>query len=98
VIPACGGSDYQVLLQKELTEIRDSEMWRAGAARARLAPEGIRQGAVAALVGADADRPSSTGRTKILPSPILPVWPPSPVMNLDGLLDLRQASGSTIRA
>jgi len=38
VIQACGGKDYQELLAKELGEIRDSEMWRAGAAVRALRP------------------------------------------------------------
>jgi ketol-acid reductoisomerase len=39
VLDACGGPDYQVQLQKELSEIRDSEMWRAGAAARALRPK-----------------------------------------------------------
>lgn len=39
VLSACGGPDYQALLQKELTEIRDSEMWRAGKAVRELRPK-----------------------------------------------------------
>jgi ketol-acid reductoisomerase len=38
VIKACGGPDYQTRLAKELGEIRDSEMWRAGAAVRALRP------------------------------------------------------------
>lgn len=38
VIKACGGRDYQARLGKELGEIRDSEMWRAGAAVRALRP------------------------------------------------------------
>jgi len=38
VIKACGGRDYQSRLGKELGEIRDSEMWRAGAAVRALRP------------------------------------------------------------
>jgi ketol-acid reductoisomerase len=38
VIEACGGRDYQTRLGKELGEIRDSEMWRAGAAVRALRP------------------------------------------------------------
>jgi ketol-acid reductoisomerase len=38
VIKACGGRDYQARLGKELGEIRDSEMWRAGAAVRSLRP------------------------------------------------------------
>src|SRR5512136_1784631 len=39
VLSACGRPDYQVQLQKELNEIRDSEMWRAGAAVRALRPK-----------------------------------------------------------
>ena len=39
VIKSCGGPDYQVQLGKELAEIRDSEMWRAGAACRELRPK-----------------------------------------------------------
>ena len=39
VIQACGGPDYQQQLQKELGAIRDSEMWRAGAAVRALRPK-----------------------------------------------------------
>ncbi|HEY5999155.1 MAG TPA: ketol-acid reductoisomerase [bacterium] len=39
VIKACGGRDYQAQLGKELAEIRDSEMWRAGAAVRSLRPD-----------------------------------------------------------
>lgn len=39
VLKACGGSNYQALLQKELSEIRDSEMWRAGKAVRELRPK-----------------------------------------------------------
>jgi ketol-acid reductoisomerase len=38
VIKACGGRDYQTQLGKELGAIRDSEMWRAGAAVRALRP------------------------------------------------------------
>jgi ketol-acid reductoisomerase len=38
VIKACGGKDYQQQLAKELAQIRDSEMWRAGAAVRALRP------------------------------------------------------------
>ena len=38
VIKACGGKDYQQKLAKELAELRDSEMWRAGAAVRALRP------------------------------------------------------------
>jgi len=38
VIKACGGKDYQKQLASELAEIRDSEMWRAGAAVRALRP------------------------------------------------------------
>jgi ketol-acid reductoisomerase len=39
VLKACGGPNYQALLQKELSEIRDSEMWRAGKAVRELRPK-----------------------------------------------------------
>ncbi|MBI5396392.1 MAG: ketol-acid reductoisomerase [Verrucomicrobia bacterium] len=39
VIQACGKQGYQADLQKELNEIRDSEMWRAGAAVRALRPK-----------------------------------------------------------
>jgi len=39
VIEACGAPDYQEQLAKELAEIRDSEMWRAGAATRALRPK-----------------------------------------------------------
>jgi ketol-acid reductoisomerase len=39
VIKACGAPDYQQQLAKELAEIRDSEMWRAGAAVRELRPK-----------------------------------------------------------
>jgi len=38
VIKVCGASDYQVRLDRELAEIRNSEMWRAGAAVRSLRP------------------------------------------------------------
>ncbi len=38
VMKACGGPDYKELLGKELAEIRDSEMWRAGQAVRDLRP------------------------------------------------------------
>jgi ketol-acid reductoisomerase len=38
VISACGGADYQSRLAKELGAVRDSEMWRAGAAVRALRP------------------------------------------------------------
>ena len=38
VIKTCGGADYKAKLQKELTVIHDSEMWRAGAAVRSLRP------------------------------------------------------------
>jgi ketol-acid reductoisomerase len=38
VIETCSGKDYQVGLTKELNEMRDSEMWRAGAAVRALRP------------------------------------------------------------
>ena len=39
VLSACGRSDYQEQLGKELAEIRNSEMWRAGAATRALRPK-----------------------------------------------------------
>ncbi|MGA2222266.1 MAG: ketol-acid reductoisomerase [Verrucomicrobiia bacterium] len=39
VISACSGKDYQQRLAKELAAIRDSEMWRAGAAVRALRPK-----------------------------------------------------------
>ena len=39
VIQACGRADYQQRLAKELAAIRDSEMWRAGAAVRALRPK-----------------------------------------------------------
>jgi ketol-acid reductoisomerase len=39
VISACGRPDYQQMLAKELAAIRDSEMWRAGAAVRALRPK-----------------------------------------------------------
>ncbi|MHC4199911.1 MAG: ketol-acid reductoisomerase [Planctomycetota bacterium] len=39
VIESCGKPDYQADLAKELAEIRDSEMWRAGAAVRSLRPK-----------------------------------------------------------
>ena len=39
VLSACGKANYQVALQKELNQIRDSEMWRAGAAVRALRPK-----------------------------------------------------------
>ncbi|MGA2748752.1 MAG: ketol-acid reductoisomerase [Verrucomicrobiota bacterium] len=39
VLKACGAKNYQVQLQKELGEIHNSEMWRAGAACRELRPE-----------------------------------------------------------
>jgi ketol-acid reductoisomerase len=39
VLKACGGPDYQALLQKELSQIRDSEMWQAGKAVRELRPK-----------------------------------------------------------
>ncbi len=38
MIKACGKPDYQQQLAKELGAIRDSEMWRAGAAVRALRP------------------------------------------------------------
>jgi ketol-acid reductoisomerase len=38
VIKTCGGADYKTKLQKELSVIHDSEMWRAGAAVRSLRP------------------------------------------------------------
>jgi ketol-acid reductoisomerase len=39
VLQACGAPNYQAQLQKELSEIRDSEMWQAGAAVRALRPK-----------------------------------------------------------
>jgi ketol-acid reductoisomerase len=39
VLSATGGSNYQKLLQKELDQIHNSEMWRAGAAVRTLRPK-----------------------------------------------------------
>ena len=39
VIEACGARNYQKALGKELAELRNSEMWRAGAAVRSLRPE-----------------------------------------------------------
>jgi len=39
VIEACGAHDYQDQLNKELTEIHNSEMWQAGAASRALRPQ-----------------------------------------------------------
>jgi len=39
VISACGRKDYQQRLNRELAEIHDSEMWRAGAASRSLRPK-----------------------------------------------------------
>ena len=39
VLAACGKPNYQSQLQKELNQIRDSEMWRAGAAVRALRPK-----------------------------------------------------------
>ena len=39
VLSACGAPNYQAQLQKELNQIRDSEMWRAGAAARALRPK-----------------------------------------------------------
>jgi ketol-acid reductoisomerase len=39
VLQACGRPDYQEQLQKELNAMRDSEMWRAGAAVRALRPK-----------------------------------------------------------
>jgi len=39
VLSACGKPNYQAQLQKELNQIRDSEMWRAGAAVRALRPK-----------------------------------------------------------
>jgi ketol-acid reductoisomerase len=41
VLTACGAPDYQVQLQKELSEIRDSEMWLAGKAVRELRPKEV---------------------------------------------------------
>ena len=39
VIDSCGGPDYREVLGKELAEIHDSEMWRAGKATRDLRPK-----------------------------------------------------------
>ena len=39
VLSACGKPNYQVQLQKELAQIHNSEMWRAGAASRALRPK-----------------------------------------------------------
>jgi len=39
VIQSCGARDYQERLGKELAAIRESEMWRAGAAARGLRPK-----------------------------------------------------------
>ncbi len=39
VLRVCGAKDYKAKLDKELAEIRDSEMWRAGAAARALRPK-----------------------------------------------------------
>jgi len=39
VLSACGGANYQKLLQKELDQLHNSEMWRAGAAVRALRPK-----------------------------------------------------------
>jgi ketol-acid reductoisomerase len=39
VIKSCGGKNYQALLAKELGQMRNSEMWRAGAAVRSLRPK-----------------------------------------------------------
>jgi ketol-acid reductoisomerase len=41
VISVCGRKDYQERLNKELAEIRDSEMWKAGAASRALRPKDV---------------------------------------------------------
>jgi ketol-acid reductoisomerase len=39
VIKTCSGKDYQIGLSKELAEMRDSEMWKAGTAVRNLRPK-----------------------------------------------------------
>ena len=39
MIEVCGRPDYKEILGKELAEIRDSEMWRAGKATRDLRPK-----------------------------------------------------------
>jgi ketol-acid reductoisomerase len=39
VLESCGRKDYQKQLTKELNEIGNSEMWRAGAATRNLRPK-----------------------------------------------------------
>jgi len=46
VVRACGAPDYKKKLEVELKEMRNSEMWKAGAAVRRLRPhEGVKEGA-----------------------------------------------------
>ncbi len=51
VISACGKKDYQQQLAKELGAIRDSEMWRAGAATRALRPKDKARRVTAATKG-----------------------------------------------
>jgi ketol-acid reductoisomerase len=39
VLSACGAKNYQAQLAKELGQIHNSEMWRAGAASRELRPK-----------------------------------------------------------
>ena len=49
VVRVCGARDYKKKLDAELKEMRNSEMWRAGAAVRKLRPhEGVKKGAAAA--------------------------------------------------
>ena len=49
VVRVCGKADYKVKLDEELKLMRDSEMWRAGAAVRKLRPhEGVKAGAESA--------------------------------------------------
>lgn len=49
VIRTCGGKDYKQRLEKDLAKIRNSELWRTGAAVRSLRPnEGVKAGAATA--------------------------------------------------
>ena len=46
VVRVCGARDYKKKLDAELKEMRNSEMWKAGAAVRKLRPhEGVKKGA-----------------------------------------------------
>ncbi len=51
VLESCGAPDYQTQLGKELGEIRDSEMWKAGAATRSLRPKEAAKEITAATKG-----------------------------------------------